>query len=184
MRHLLALAAMITGIATLTAGALAAPYAGTQCAGTITTTIDTGTATVGQPVILTNVRSQSGDITGATMYGTVTRVVRAGQGRPAQIQMTFNRLRLPNGTTYAINGVVTGMQTNTKSNAAKEAGGAVAGMLVGNMLLKTIFHASGGGLLGAAGGYLIAKNNRQNMTIPAGSVVRVELRSVRRQASH
>jgi len=118
------------------------------------------------------------------MYGTITHVVRAGQGRSAQIQMTFNRLRLANGTTYAINGVVTGMQANTKSNAVKEAGGAVAGMLVGNMLLKTIFHASGGGLLGAAGGYLIAKNNRENMTIPAGSVVRVELRSVRRQASH
>jgi len=58
MRHLLALAAMVTEIATLTTGVFAAPYAGTRCAGTISTTIDTGTATVGQPVVLKNVRSQ------------------------------------------------------------------------------------------------------------------------------
>jgi hypothetical protein len=118
------------------------------------------------------------------MYGTVTRVVRAGQGRTASLQMTFNRLVLPNGTTYAIDGVVTGTQTQTKSNALKEVGGAVAGMIVGNIIGKSIFHMSGGmpGFLGAVGGYLVAKNNRENVTVPAGSAVRVTLRSVRQQS--
>jgi hypothetical protein len=118
------------------------------------------------------------------MYGTVTKVVKAGQGRPAQLQMTFTRMRLRDGSTYAIDGVVTGMQANTKNNALKEAGGAVAGMLIGNMIGKAIFHASGGGFLGAIGGFLVAKNNRQNLSVPAGSTVRVSLRSVRRQARH
>ena len=184
MRHLLAAAALAASVLAVTPVASAAPVAGAQYAGTITNNIDTKTAYVGEPVTLTHVTSEAGDVAGATMYGTVTKVVHAGQGRTAQLQITFSRLRLSSGATYAINGVVTGMQANTKSNALKEVGGAVAGMIIGNMIGKTIFHASGGGFLGAAGGFLAAKNNRSDMTVPAGSVVRVTLRSVRRQASH
>jgi hypothetical protein len=182
MRHLLAAAAMAGTVAAFSTAAIAAPYAGEQYAGSITTSVDSGSAYVGQPVTLRNVTNSSGSVTGATMTGTVTKVVKAGQGRSGQLQLTFTRLTLPSGASYAIDGVVTGMQSNTKSNALKEAGGAVAGMLVGNALLKTVFHASGGGLLGAAGGYLIARNNRQNITVPAGAAVRVSLRTVRRQA--
>jgi hypothetical protein len=182
MRHLLTAAAMAASIlAIIPVTANAAPVAGADYAGTITKSVDTGSAYVGEPVTLTHVTNSSGSDTGGTMYGSVTRVVKASQGRPAQLQMTFHRLVLPSGT-YAIDGVVTGMQANTKSNAAKEVGGAVVGMLLGNALLKTVFHASGGGILGAAGGYLIAKNSRQNMVVPAGSAVKVTLRTARRQA--
>jgi hypothetical protein len=184
MRTLLAVTALALSVLSITGVASAAPVSGTQLAGTITTTVDSGSAYVGQPVTMTHVYSESGDISGAKMYGTVTKVVRAGQGRSAQLQMVFTKLVLSSGTTYAVNGIVTGMQANTKNNALKEAGGALAGMLVGNMIGKTIFHASGGGFLGAAGGFLIAKNNRQNMTVPSGSTVRVTLRSVRRQAHY
>jgi len=184
MRHLLAVTALALSVFSITGVASAAPASGEVLAGTMTSSVSTANAAVGQTVTLRNVRSESGDVSGGTMYGTVTRVVRAGQGRPAQLQMRFTRLVLPSGATYAVDGVVSGMQSNTKNNALKEAGGALAGMLVGNMLGKTIFHAGGGGFLGAVGGFLIAKNNRQNMTVPSGSAVRVTLRSARRQASH
>jgi hypothetical protein len=186
MRQLVASAAAILSILMVTQVADAAPYAGQQLAGTITTSVSTSNAYVGQPVTLQNVSSEDGSVHGATMYGTVTRVVRAGQGKTAQLLMTFHRLVLPSGATYAVNGTVTGMQSQTKSNALKEVGGAVAGMIVGNIIGKTIFHASNGigGFLGAAGGYLVAKNNRENMTVPSGSAVRVTLRTARRQASH
>ena len=186
MRHLIASAAAVLSILMVAQVASAAPYAGAQYAGIITTSVNSGNAVVGQAVTLRNVTSEDGSVKGATMYGTVTRVVRAGQGRPAQIQMTFTRLVLSSGATYAIDGVVTGMQAQTKNNALKEIGGAVAGMIVGNIIGKTIFHASTGigGFLGAAGGYLIAKNNRENMNVPQGSAVRVTLRTVRRQAGH
>lgn len=184
MRNLLALAALALSVVSVTGVAGAAPVAGTQLAGVITSTVSTSNAVVGQSVVLRHVSDGRGDIAGATMYGSVTHVVRAGQGRPAQLQMRFTRLVLPSGATYAVDGVTTGMQANTKNNTLKEAGGALAGMLVGNMIGKTIFHASGGGLVGAAGGFLIAKNNRQNMDVPAGSAVRVTLQSARRQASH
>ncbi|HEV3155471.1 MAG TPA: hypothetical protein VGZ02_16810 [Candidatus Baltobacteraceae bacterium] len=182
MRAFLAATLIAAFLAGTAGAALAAPVAGTQYAGVLSQTVDTKTAKVGQPVTLTHVTSEDGTISGGTMYGAVTSVTPAGQGKPAQLQMSFSKLVTSSGT-YAISGVVTGMQTQTKSNAGKEIVGAVAGMLVGNMLLKTIFHASGGGFLGAVGGFLIAKNNRQNMTVPAGSAVRVTLRSVRRQAT-
>jgi hypothetical protein len=177
-------AATVLSVLFCAQAAIAAPYAGAQYAGIVTTTVDSGTATVGQPVTLTRVTSEDGSVSGARMFGTVTRVVRAGQGRNAQVQMTFTRLVLPSGASYAIDGVVTGAQVQTKNNALKEVGGAVAGMIVGNIIGKTIFHAATGigGFLGAAGGYLIAKNNRANVTVPQGSAVRVTLRSVRRQA--
>jgi hypothetical protein len=54
-------------------------------------------------------------------------------------------------------------------------------MLVGNAITKTIFGIAGGGLVGAVGGFLIAKNNRENMTIPANSTVTVRVAGARRQ---
>jgi hypothetical protein len=184
MRHLIATAAAAVSVLMFTQVAFA-QYAGQQFAGTITTTVNTKDAYVGEPVTLQHVTSENGAVAGATMYGKITHVVRAGQGRTAQLQMTFTKLVLRSGATYAISGVVTGMQAQTKSNALKEAGGALAGMIVGNIIGKTIFHASTGigGFLGAAGGYLAARNNRENMTVPAGSAVRVTLRTVRRQAA-
>ncbi|MFN2448712.1 MAG: hypothetical protein ABR508_02805 [Candidatus Baltobacteraceae bacterium] len=175
----LALAVSSLTISPLTASA--APMAGAQYAGVLTTPVDSRTGYVGERVTITHVYSEGNQITGATMYGTVTHVVHAGQGRPGQIQLTFTRMVLRDGSSYAIDGIVTGMQAITKNNALKEAGGAVAGMLIGNMLGKTIFHASGGGFLGAAGGFLAAKNNRQDVTVSRGTTVRVTLRSVRRQ---
>src|SRR5579872_648759 len=184
MRHLFMSAAAVASVLLLAQVASAAPYAGAQYAGTITTSVNSGSAYAGQPVTLSNVTSEDGSVKGARMYGTVTRVVKAGQGKTASLQMTFTKLVLSSGTTYAIDGVVTGMQAQTKSNALKEAGGAVAGTIVGNIIGKTIFHTSMGGLLGAAGGYLVAKNNRENVTVPSGSAVRVTLRTVRQQSRH
>ena len=51
-----------------------------------------------------------------------------------------------------------------------------------NAVLALMFQSSAGGLIGAAGGFLVAKNNRENMTIPAGSIIAVQLGSVRRQS--
>jgi hypothetical protein len=184
MRHLLTANALALAMLLVATVAQAAPYSGMQVAGTITTSVNTANAYVGEPVTVTNVQSENGSIHGARMYGYVSSVVKAGQGRPAQVQMRFTRLVLSNGTSYAVNGVVTGMQAQTKNNALKEAGGALAGMLIGNAIGKTIFHMSGGGFLGAAGGFLVAKNNRENMVVPAGSTVRVTIRSVRRQPTH
>ena len=183
MRVLSPLAALV--LAVLASGVALALSPGTNLSGQINETIDTGHASVGQMVTISNVSAPGANIYNATMYGTVTKVVSAGQGRPAQLRITLNRLRLSNGTMYTIVGVVTGWNAVTKNNTLKEVAGAVGGMLVGNVLGKWIFHgASGGGLVGAAGGYLTAKNNRSNMVVSQGSTVQVQLVSARRQTSH
>ena len=161
------------------------PSTGTQYAGIITRGLDTANAAVGDPVTLRDVVSQDGTITGATLSGQVSHVVSAGSGRPAELGITFTTLTLRDGTQYAVDGTVTGMQAKTKSNVGRELIGAVAGMAAGNIVAKAIFGATNGmgGFLGATAGYLVASNMKQNMTVPEGSAVRVTLRSIRRQAT-
>lgn len=184
MRMFLSVAALAACVMALVPSPAQAQVTGEQFAGALANPVDSRTGYVGQPVKLVDVYNERGTINNATMYGTVTRVVHAGQGTPGKIQLTFTRLVLTNGQTYAIDGVVTGAKAVTKSNAVKEAAGTVAGMAVGNIIGKAIFGLSGIGLLGAAGGFLLAHNNRQNVAISKGSAVRVTLRSVRRQAVH
>ncbi|MBV9270608.1 MAG: hypothetical protein JO165_05910 [Candidatus Eremiobacteraeota bacterium] len=159
----------------------ASPVAGGQYTGQIANPIDSRTAYVGQSVQLTRVNGPG--VNDGIMYGTVSNVVHAGQGRRAQLQITFHRLVTGNAT-YAVDGVVTSANAQTKTNVGREAVGAVAGMLVGNAIGKTVFHTGLGGLLGAAGGFLIARNNRQDLAISKNSTVNVKLLSSHRQSSH
>lgn len=186
MRTSLAGAALASFMAVTVIAAQAALTSGSLLNGTLNQNLSSNHAYVGEPVSLSNVTSNdgSGSVVGGTLYGHVTSVQAAAQGRPGKIQLRFTRLVLRNGATYAVSTTVTKTNTQTKNNALKEAGGAVAGMLVGNMLGKTIFHTGAGGFLGAAGGFLLAKNSRENVNIPAGSVVQVQVNSVVRRQSH
>ena len=170
-------------VATLTASA--APQVGTMLDGTIDQNLSSNHAFAGQTVSLSNVTSDDGsrNVRGARLYGTVSEVQSAGQGRPGRIRLNFTTLILANGARYAVNTTVTNMRVETKSNAVNEAGGALAGMLLGNAVGKTLFGGSAGGAVGAAGGFLLAHNNRQNINIPQGSVVQVQLNSVTRRQS-
>jgi hypothetical protein len=181
MRNILAALAAVSIIPGTGTAALARVAAGTVLTGTLTTSLDTKNAYVGEDVYADDVSSSDGSMQGASMSGQVDEVQTAGQGQAAKIKLRFNWLRLPNGDAVAIDGVVTQLQAETKNNALKEAGGALAGMLVGNAVTKTIFGIAGGGLVGAVGGFLIAKNNHENMVIPSNSQVTVRVASVRRQ---
>jgi hypothetical protein len=155
---------------------------GMELTGTLGTSLDSKTATVGEPVDLTNVTAANGSINGAALLGTVVDVQHPGPGRNAQIMLHFDTLQMPDGSTTPIDGIVVSMKIKTKSNAAKELGGAVVGMLVGNALGKTLLGVSGGGIVGAFGGYLVAKDDRTDITIPVNSGVTVRLVHERRQA--
>lgn len=182
MRSVLA-AVLTAGLLLGGAGvAVAQPAPGMTLTGIMTSSLDSVHAYVGEDVAVTDVSSSDGRIRDATMQGTVTHVIPAGQGRNAEIGMHFDYLRLANGRTYEISGVIQSMQVNTKSNAAKEAGGALVGMLAGNALGKAVLGISGLGIAGAVGGYLVARNNKANVVIPANSAITVRLVTPRRQA--
>jgi hypothetical protein len=156
--------------------------AGTDLSGTIVQSVNSGSAVVGQRIIIANVHSNDNDIVGATIYGHVCDVQSASQGRAGKLQICVDTLRTRAGNTYSVDGRVVGAQVITKNNTLNEAGGAVAGMILGNILGKRV-GTNAGGLLGAAGGYLYAKNAKQNVTIPANSTVTVQVLRARRQAT-
>lgn len=173
-------AAAALAVVPLAASAQISP--GTELSGTIDQSVDSKNAVVGQQVTFSNVHSIDNKINGATMYGHVCDVQSAGQGRPARLQVCMDTLHTRSGNSYALDGRVTGAQVNTKSNAGNEVAGAVGGMIVGNILGKKL-GTNAGGLLGAAGGYIYAKNAKQNVTIPANTPVTVQVLSARRQAT-
>jgi uncharacterized protein YcfJ len=173
------IAAAAVAFIPLAASAQVSP--GTELVGTMSTSVDSKSAVVGQQVVITNVHSLDNNITGATIYGHVCSVQPAGQGRTAKLEICMDKLRTRSGGSYVLDGRVVGAQVNTKSNVLNEAGGAVAGMILGNIIGKKL-GTNAGGLLGAAGGYLYAKNSKQNVTIPANTPVTIQVIRARRQA--
>lgn len=180
IKNLLA-AAIVSAATLIPIAGLAAIAPGTVLSGTMDQSINSSSAQVGQTFTISNAHSPNYNINGATIYGHVSSAQRASQGRPGKIQLTVDRIRTRAGNTYVAAGYVTDAQVITKSNATKEAVAGLAGAVIGSI----VTHGRTGGLLaGAAGGYLLAKNNRQNVTINPGSKITVQLSQTRRQASH
>lgn len=174
--------------------ALAAMFtlpAGTELNVTIDSSLNTKTARVGDtftahvqpPYPLDNANLQ-----GAVITGQVIQVQKAGQGTKPEMQVKFDSIRLADGSSAPIVGTVSASQPKkTLRNGATVAAYTIGGMLVGNVLAKTIFHSKGGGLLGAAGGFLVGYNAKSDIEFPAGSQMTVKLidtLQVFRQASH
>ncbi|MDQ2680770.1 MAG: hypothetical protein M3Y21_07095 [Candidatus Eremiobacteraeota bacterium] len=170
-------AAAILAVVPLAASAQITP--GTQLIGTMDQNLSSQTAQVGQSFTMSGVHSQNYNINGATIYGHVSSVQRASQGRAGQIALEVDKINTRSGNVYQAVGYVANAQVTTKSNATKEIGAAAVGALVGDIIGHTK-----GALLGGAGGYLYAKNNRQNVSIAQGSKITVQISSSRRQASH
>lgn len=164
-------------IALVPLGAVAGIAPGSQIVGTIDQTFDSKTAQVGQPFTLSNAHTTNYDINGATVYGHVSGVQHAGRGTPGKIVLAVDKVNTRGGNIYQITGYTTNIKVNTKSNAPRELGAAAGGALVGGL----IGHGAGA-IIGGAGGYVIAKNNRQDVSIPKGSLVTVQIAQVRRQA--
>jgi hypothetical protein len=167
--------AVLTAFVPLAASAAIGP--GSQLSGQLDHVIDSGSANVGDPFRMYDVASQDGSITGATIYGHVSEVQRAGQGARPQVELAFDRLVTASGRTYLLHARVTGMTVKTKNNAGREVLGAVGGAVLGGLLGKGI-----GAALGAGGGYLYTKNYHTNVSVPAGSVVNVQVTRFARQA--
>ncbi|HEY4440078.1 MAG TPA: hypothetical protein VGN14_06455 [Candidatus Elarobacter sp.] len=181
MKRLLSSLAAAALIAAVPLAASAAISPGTVLVGNMDQSINSGNAVVGQSFTMHGVHSQDYNINNAVLYGHVCDVQRASQGRSASIQLCFDKLHTASGGSYALDGRAINVQQTTKSNVVNEAAGALGGMIVGNILGKQI-GTNLGGLAGAAGGYIYAKNARQQITIPQNAVVSVQVLRAVRQA--
>lgn len=194
IRNTLLALAMIAGFAGTT---LVAPaqdntltlYQGAQVNARLRNAIDTGAAHVGDRFVMDVVPpfpSGNPAFQGAIIAGEVTSVTHASQGRKPSIGLQFDYLRLADGSTVPISASMTqNQQKQQQANGAKVALSTIGGMLLGNAIGKTVFHTSGGGIVGAAGGLLYGINGKTNFTIPQGSDVQLTLNqtvTIRRQA--
>jgi hypothetical protein len=143
---------------------------GTKLTGTIDNEFNSKTARVNQTFTLSNVHSTNHDINGATVYGHIAEVQAAGQGTSGKIQLDIDKINTRSGNIYKTVGAVTDVQVDTKSNAGKEIASVAGGALVGGLLGKGWGAAIGGG-----SAFLLSKNSRQNITIPKGSLVTVQI---------
>ena len=178
------LLAAVLGLTPLGALAQTSPLSpGMDLTGTMDQTISSSTAYVAQPFKVSNVTSTGGDgtVTNATIYGHVASVTKAGMGRNARVLLAFDTIQLYDGKRFPLDARPIHINVVTKTNAAREGAGAIVGDLLGNWIGKTIGVALLGPL-GLVGGYLVAKNARQNVTIPQNSLVTLQIIRSLRQA--
>ena len=169
-------------LAFIPAIAMAQVAPGTTLTGTLDQTLSSGNATVGQSFTISNAHSSNYNINGATIYGHVVSVQKAGQGTPGKLELVIDKVNTRSGNVYAATGYVSAAEMTTKKNTTNEAIGAVAGGIVGSLLGHGGGGKTFGTLAGAAGGYLYAKNARQQVSINSGTNVSVAISTARRQS--
>jgi hypothetical protein len=143
--------------------------------------IDTKSAEVGDPFTMDVVAPYpNGDASfaGATLRGHVKEVTRAGQGRPAGLQLAFDSIVMPNGESSPISGFVSKADAKPENTTARKGLAAAVGAAIGSQTIGRIIGGSAGsvvGLLGGAtGGYLYAKNDKPNIDLAKGSALSVQ----------
>jgi hypothetical protein len=165
---------LATSVAGLAADSIPA---GTPLTGRLSTPLDTGKANVGDQFSIALTRPFPNDdveYSGAFVRGHVSRVIRGGQGRKPEIDLAFDSITLANGDSAPLTGHVLDVTPKKKSAVATQAAGAGVGMIVGNVIGKSIFHTDIGGLAGAAGGFTYANNRKPDFVVPADSLVELQ----------
>jgi len=153
--------------------------AGNMVTSRMNSTIDSGSAHVGDKfsmTLLTPYPSNNGVYANGQLYGHVTSVTTAGQGRNPVLAFNIDRIVLTNGRHANVSMFVQSQETQRHNNMANVAITALGGMFVGNMIGKTVFKSSLGGPAGLIAGVLYASNKKTNVSLRQGSVVVTEVR--------
>lgn len=150
--------------------------AGASIQGMLLQDLSSKSATVGQ-LISAKIQEPVPDalLEGGTLVGKVIEAAPASQGRNPKLELSFNGVKLAgSSTTIPMSAKIVKINITQKSNAINEAAGAAAGMVVGNIVGKWL-GTNAGGALGAAGGYVLTSNAKQDLSVPAGSQVALQL---------
>jgi len=153
--------------------------AGIMVTSKMNSTIDSGSARVGDRFSLTLLTPYPGAnraYTSAQLYGHVTRVVSAGQGREPVLEFGFDRIVLADGRQAGVSMMVQSQETQRHNNASNVILTAVGGMLAGNIIGKTVFKSNLGGPVGLIAGVLYADNKKTDVSLRQGSILCTEVR--------
>jgi uncharacterized protein YcfJ len=182
IHHFIASTAAALAIALPLAANAANPLylnAGAMVTSKINSTIDSGSAHAGDKFSMTVTSpypSGNSAYGSALLYGHIVQAVSAGQGRNAVLTFALDRLVLTNGRQGNVNMMLQSQETQRHNNTGNIAITAIAGMLVGNMLGKTLLKSNLGGAAGLIAGALYANNMKTNVSLRQGSVVVTEER--------
>jgi hypothetical protein len=128
--------------------------------------------------------------TGSKVWGRVTTVRRAGRRTPGNVAVSFYQIELPNRTTHAINGSLSGLQaddvnadnegsvsgrSNRKRDAVFIGGGAATGALIGAIAGGGKGAAIGAILGGGLGTGARVYENEQEAEVKSGTAFGVIL---------
>jgi hypothetical protein len=112
---------------------------------------------------------------GSRIRGHLSNVHRSTvTGRKAGLTLNADTITFADGTTSPIDAQVIGVGQHKQTNYVQAAGQVLGGMIVGNIIGKAI-GTNLGGLVGVAGGALLAANSSSNIDVPAGAQVRLKL---------
>lgn len=152
--------------------------AGTMVTSKMNQTIDSGSAHAGDKFSMTVVTPYPNGKSvydNAQLYGHITRVVSAGQGENPVLEFAVDRIALADGRAANVTMTLQTQETQRHNNIGNVAITAAAGMIVGNMVGKTLFKSNLGGAAGLIAGALYANNKRTNVSMRQGSVVVTEM---------
>lgn len=149
---------------------------GTVFYGKLQTPINTKTAQDGTPFTLVHTNTmfhKNATLNGDVIDGHLTNVKSAGMMHNAGMTIVFDDIRMPDGTKAPVNVRLISMkafnpQTHHLRTLGMMAGGAIAGHMAASHAGK-----KHGGLMGAAGGYVLSQTMKTNIVVPAGTVLEV-----------
>jgi hypothetical protein len=108
---------------------------------------------------------------GATLTATLQNEINT---KTAQDKLNFDTIQFDDGTRAQLAAELAGIDQKKQTNYLQAAGQALGGMIAGNIVGKAV-GTNVGGLIGLAGGALLAANTSYNIDIPAGATARITL---------
>ena len=141
--------------------------AGSTLDATLQSEINTKTAQNGQ-------RFRMKTASGSIIYGHLSEVSAATPTKKAHVKFNFDLIQFDDGTRAPLSASLQGITQKKNINYVTGAGEALGGMIVGNILGKKL-GTNVGGLVGLAGGALLASNTAYNIDIPAGAAAKITL---------
>lgn len=113
---------------------------------------------------------------GTTVEGHLENVQAAGAMRKPGMTIVFDDIVLADGSKAPVNvQLVSAHAFDAKTHHLRTIGLMIGGAMAGHMMHAKTGH--GGGLLGAAGGYVLSQSLKTDIAVPAGTVLELRFRT-------
>lgn len=114
---------------------------------------------------------------GAMIEGHLAGVTAAGVGKKPGMTIVFDDIKMPDGTTAPINVQLMNVGAfDAKTHHWRTAGMMIAGAMAGHVAARAA-GKSHGGLMGAAGGYLLSQQIKSDIDVKPGTMIEVKFLS-------